>query len=288
MAENALDKLDLMTAELAFVKAKDYRGVLFVSKVQSIADKNMQKAEIASYFKRFDEAEQIYKDVDRKDLALELRMHTGDWNKVIQLIDQGAGDDALLKIAHNNLGDYWAERHRWKKAAHYYNLAQNNEALLEAYYREEDFTSLEKLIDVLPQNSPLLERIAQRFQSIGIAEGAVRALKKLGDLKRAVDVCVLLNYWDLAVELAESHNFVQIEGLLSKYADHLMQKNKQMEAIELYRKSNKNTEAAKLLAKIADDLNSRGVPPLLVKKIYVLAALEVDSYKQRVLDMEMN
>ena len=113
-------------------------------------------------------------------------------------------------------------------------------------------------------------------------------MKKLGDLKRAVDVCVLLNYWDLAVELAESHNFVQIEGLLSKYADHLMQKTKQMEAIELYRKSNKNTEAAKLLAKIADDLNKRGVPPLLVKKIYVLAALEVDSYKQRVLDMEMN
>ena len=33
MAENALDKLDLTTAELAFVKAKDYRGVLFVSKV---------------------------------------------------------------------------------------------------------------------------------------------------------------------------------------------------------------------------------------------------------------
>lgn len=222
MAENALDKLDLGTAELAFVKAKDYRGVLFVGRVSSIADKNMQKAEIASYFKRFDEAEQIYRDIDRKDLALELRMRTGDWNKVIQLIDQGAGDDALLKIAHNNLGDYWAERHRWKKAAHYYSLAQNNEALVEAYYREEDFVSLEKLIDVLPATSPLLERIANRFQSLGIAEGAVRALKKLGDLKRAVDVCVLLNYWDLAVELAENHNFVQIEGLLSRYADHLM------------------------------------------------------------------
>ena len=38
----------------------------------------------------------------------------------------------------------------------------------------------------------------------------MRALKKLGDVKRAVDVCVLLNYWDLAVELAENHNFVQI------------------------------------------------------------------------------
>ena len=52
-----------------------------------------------------------------------------------------------------------------------------------------------------------------------------------------------------------------------------MQQNKQMEAIELYRKANKNTDAAKLLSKIADDLNLKGVPPLLVKKIYVLAAL---------------
>ena len=39
------------------MKGKDYRGVLFVQKLQSIADKNKQKAEIAAYFKRFDEAE---------------------------------------------------------------------------------------------------------------------------------------------------------------------------------------------------------------------------------------
>ncbi len=32
-----------------------------------------QKAEVAAYFKRFDEAETIYREIDRKDLAIDLR-----------------------------------------------------------------------------------------------------------------------------------------------------------------------------------------------------------------------
>lgn len=37
-----------------------------------------------------------------------------------------------------------------------------------------------------------------------------------GDPKQAIDCCVLLNHWSKAVELAEQHNFPQIEGLLTK------------------------------------------------------------------------
>jgi WD repeat-containing protein 35 len=61
------------------------------------------------------------------------------------------------------------------------------------------------------------------------------------------------------VELAEQHNFLQIEGLLSRYATHLIDKNKRMEAIELYRKANKNTESAKLLSELADELKKQNV-----------------------------
>ncbi len=55
-----------------------------------------QKAEVAAYFKRFDEADAIYRDIDRKDLAIELKMRLGDWFKVWQLLQTGGGDDALL------------------------------------------------------------------------------------------------------------------------------------------------------------------------------------------------
>ena len=50
-----------------------------------------QLAEVAAYFKRFEEAEKIYIEMDRRDLAVELRTKLGDWFRVIQLLKQGGG-----------------------------------------------------------------------------------------------------------------------------------------------------------------------------------------------------
>lgn len=86
-------------------------------------EKVKQKAEVACYFKRYDEAEEIFKNINRKDLALDLRMRLGDWPRVVQLMEQGAGNDEMLKKAYKNLGDYSAERQKWAKAAKYFNLA---------------------------------------------------------------------------------------------------------------------------------------------------------------------
>lgn len=54
----------------------------------------------------------------------------------------------------------------------------------------------------------------------------------------------------------------------------MIEKNKKVEAIELYRKANKNTDAARLLAEIALEMREKNAPLLLIKKIYVLAALK--------------
>lgn len=56
-------------------------------------------------------------------MALDLRMRLGDWARVVQLMEQGAGNDQALKKAYKNLGDYTAERQRWTKATKYYSLA---------------------------------------------------------------------------------------------------------------------------------------------------------------------
>lgn len=47
-------------------------------------------------------------------------MRLGDWAKVLQLIEAGAGNDQMLKRVYKNLGDYSAERQKWAKAAKYY------------------------------------------------------------------------------------------------------------------------------------------------------------------------
>jgi WD repeat-containing protein 35 len=83
ITEASLDKLNYGVAERAFVKNEDYSGVQLIEKLNNLDEKVKQKAEIACFFKRYDEAEQIFKDIDRKDLALDLRMRLGDWAKVI-------------------------------------------------------------------------------------------------------------------------------------------------------------------------------------------------------------
>ena len=45
--------------------------------------------------------------------------------------------------------------------------------------------------------------------------------------------CVFVQ-WDLAVELAKRHNIKETNSLLAKYAAHLLNKEKVLNAIELY------------------------------------------------------
>ena len=191
--EAALDKLNFSLAERAMVKNEDYYGVQLVNNISRMEEKVKQKAEVACFFKKYDEAEQIFKDIERKDLALKLRMRLGDWAKVLQLIEQGAGNDQMLKRVYKNLGDYSAERQKWAKAAKYYKQAHDHECLAVAYYKMEDFTNLANVINSLPEQSPILEKLGEKFQSMGLCKEAVDAYTKFGDPKKAIDCCVLLN-----------------------------------------------------------------------------------------------
>ena len=119
------------------------------------------------------------------------------------MIEQGAGNDQMLKRVYKNLGDYSAERQKWAKAAKYYKLAHDHECLAVAYYKMEDFTNLANVINSLPEQSPILDKLGEKFQSMGLCKEAVDAYTKFGDPKKAIDCCVLLNQWNLAVELAE-------------------------------------------------------------------------------------
>jgi WD repeat-containing protein 35 len=292
LAEAALDQLDFSVAEKAFVRFEDYQGIQLVKRLRLLDDRIKQKAEVAAYFQRFDEAEGLYREIDRKDLAIDLRVRLGDWFRVIQLAHQGNED--LLTQAWSSIGDYYADRGKWSNAAQYYAKAQNNGALVDAYYFLEDYDALERLIGYLPEGSGLLMDIGNKFTSVGLCEQAVQAYLRHGNttvldgVKTAVDTCVLLNQWDLAVNLAQQQNFQQIEGLLAKYAQHLLDKNKKIDAVKLYKKANRHTEAAKLLSQMArESLGGAQKNPERIKKLYLLSALEVEKYKKKTLDVQM-
>jgi len=146
--------------------------------------------QIAAYFQRFDEAEEIYRDMDRNDLAIDLRKRLGDWFRVVQLVQSGAGDDELLQLAWNKIGQLYFSRQKYDKAMQYYQQAKNVEYLITCYFKLENYEALKELIKELPDGSKHLIRIGDLLQRVGLHRSAVEAFIKCEDIKAAVDCCV--------------------------------------------------------------------------------------------------
>ena len=190
LAEAALEQLNLVIADKGFVRCRDYQGIQFVKRLRKLDDKKKQKAEIAAYFQRFDEAEEIYRDMDRNDLAIDLRKRLGNWFRVVQLVQSGAGDDELLQLAWNKIGQLYFSRQKYDKAMQYYQQAKNVEYLITCYFKLENYDALRELIKELPEGSKHLIRIGDLLQRVGLHRSAVEAFIKCDDVKAAVDCCV--------------------------------------------------------------------------------------------------
>lgn len=283
LAEKALEQLELDVAETAMVQCKDYPGIQFVKRIRLLQNDTLRKAEIAAYLNNFDLADKLYFEMDRKDLAVELRQKLGDWVRVVQLLKAGSdgGDDTRLEYAYNAIGDYYADRQHWSKAVVYYNQGRNQEKLAECYYNLEDFEALTKMASYLSENHPLLPQIAEMFVSVGMSGEAVEAYKKCGRLSEAIDCCIMLNQWDAGIELAKQSNSRDIDNMLARYATQLIDKGRIVAAVELYKKAGHFIQAAKKLFEIGKEETSKKSNPLRIKKIYVLAGKLVEMQRER-------
>lgn len=47
---------------------KDYQGIKFVKRLGHLQSEAMKQAEVAAYFSRFEEAEKMYLDMDRRSV----------------------------------------------------------------------------------------------------------------------------------------------------------------------------------------------------------------------------
>ena len=69
-AKKALDDFDFISAEKAFLKMDNYKGLQFIKRLSLLDDKEKQKGEIQAFYKKYDEAEEVFKKAERKDLAI--------------------------------------------------------------------------------------------------------------------------------------------------------------------------------------------------------------------------
>ena len=285
LAHKSLEELELDMAERSFVRCQDYYGIQLVKQLKSMPDKMKARAEVAVFMGKYDEAESIYREIDRKDLAIQFRKRVGDHMRVVQLLQTGGGNDQLVREAWDRIGQYYTDRFKWKKALQYFQLSRNMEKIVECHYRLENFSELSKIRVDVADGTLLLNTLARQFEAVGMVDDAVDCYIRSGNPKSAVDCCVQLNQWDKAIELAEQHDYPQVEGLLTKYASGLVSQGSQLEAVELYRRANRPTEAALLIGEIADKAANDDVKPSLAKKLHVLAALEIERHRKKTMDI---
>ena len=288
LANYSLSNLDFPTAEKALIHMNDYMGLIFIKRLKTIDDDNLKRAEIAQFYEDYDLAEDIYSTNDRKDLAIAMRLKLGQWDRVILLMkNSGLIQEDNMKVAYSNYADQFMFQKDYEKAEEFYKKANNIQGMLNVWFITEEFDKAANYIEKLPEQNELLLEMGEKFETYGLCEEAVNCYLKYGDPKKAIDTCVLMNKWNLAVELAEKNNFFQIEGLVNKFSSILIEKNKKMDLVELYRKAHRHTDAAKILIKIAEDFKELNASPLTLKKIYVVAALEMESFKSRLIDAQI-
>ncbi|KAM7344254.1 intraflagellar transport protein Oseg4 [Cochliomyia hominivorax] len=279
LAEAALKKLDLNMAENAFVRCSNYQGIQLVKRLRNIPSEMLQKAEVAAFYGEYEEAEKLYIDGDRRDLAINLRITLCDWFRVVQLYRMGSGiSDQQMETAWRQIGHHFASLRSWESAKEYYDKSHDIEGLMESLYHLEQFEELEKCIDKLPEKSPLLSKIAEMLASVGMCSEAVNAYLKLGDPKSAVNTCVNLRQWGQAVELAQKFKMPQVSVLLSKHAAQLLKDGRLPEAIELQKKAGRYLDAARLMTKLAEREIEKRSSLLRIKKLYVLAGLLAEQH----------
>ncbi|XP_056645450.1 WD repeat-containing protein 35-like [Diorhabda sublineata] len=282
IAETALKQMNLIMAETCFAKAKNYSKVLFVKKLQDTHNYLIRRARIAAYFKNYDEAENIYVEADRSDLALKLRQTLGDWFRVIQILKSGVtASDTVLQTAYNAIADYFVQLNNWTSAIKYYELGKNTGKLVEGYYHLEDWKNLDAMIDCLPEGDPLLERIGDMFAANAVHNEAVKAYVKVGKVISAINLCVMYNRWDVASDLAKTYNISKVSELVTKYTTDLVEQGEIINAIRINAEAKYYLLAAEQVFKLATKESQMYDKNLLrIKKYYVYAARLVELYEK--------
>lgn len=116
-----------------------------------------------------------------------------------------------------------------------------------------------RLAKELPEKTAMLFEIGDRLERLGACDAAVFAFQKGGDLKRAIDCCVRLNEWQLAVDLSAQGDYPQMDVLLQRHVNSLLKADRRLDAVDLYSKAGRHLESSKLLIAIAKELDHRKV-----------------------------
>ncbi|ORZ37391.1 hypothetical protein BCR44DRAFT_1498264 [Catenaria anguillulae PL171] len=293
VSDAALELGEWQVAQVCLARLMDYAGLQWLKQIMSWGGSTpdaaaKQRAAVAAYLGNVSAAEQIYLEMDRHDLAVDLRMSVGDATRVVQLGGKGPGagvDDAKMEQCWSMLGRECLAQRKYRQAATYLAQARDFEALAECHFLAEDVNALDALARALPVTATAtLDKVGEYLARLGMAKEATYALTKRGAHVKAMAVCLALNQWNLAVELAGSMPAgstpgVSVDASFARIESQLLSLGDGTQLVALYRSANQSLKAANVLLEAAKSASKAGkVDPVRLKKMFVLGALEVERY----------
>ena len=288
ITKKALEKLDFDTAQTAMLQTGDFEGLQFLKKLKNVEDDELKKAEILEFNNNYDEASNKYNKMGRSDLNLAMNIKLGKWDKVTDMMSKNDDKDENLKIAYNNYADELYEKKDYDKAEEYYKKSGNIHGLINTYFAKEDYNKAAEMIEVVPKEDEFLDTMGDKFRQLGMCQEAVLCYTKKGNIKKAMETYIENNKWGEAVELSRENDFYNMEQLTNKFGSEFIKNGRKLDLVELYSKANMKLLVNKYWIEIACDMRRLRASPLIIKKIYVLAALELENYKSRISDSQVN
>ena len=292
LSQKAMENLDFDTARKSMLQMNDFNGLEFLDQIKTVKDPELQKAEIAQYNSNYEEASKMFEKNNRSDLNLAMLMKLGKWEKVSDLMnkdkEKNQNDknketkEQQIKMAYNNYADELFDKKEFDKAEENYNKSGNVKGLTNCYFAKEEYDKAAKMLEIIPEEDEFLEEMGEKFLGLGMCHEAAVAFTKHGNIKRGIESYITCNKWEEAIDLSAKNDFLYMEQLVNKFSDQFRLSGKKLDLINLYKKANMSVEVHKYLCEIAQDMRRANVPPLIIKKIYVLAALELERYKNEI------
>lgn len=293
LAQILLTESNLSMAEKCYLENQNYQGLQFIKRVRAVRDPKLQRAQILSYYGRFDDAQNIYESIDRTDLSVEMRSLIGDYQMIINILGSSSSDDAVAK-AYQNLGEMHIENHDWKSAVKAFQKSKDKAKLALSLFITDDFDGLNKLFKKQSSRSQILPLLGSLFLALGASDESVEAFEKGGDIQSAIGACMRLNNWKRAIDIVTNYNEttkdgssnlksqrrafqIEIRAKMMNYTNQLIQNGQISTAIDFYSQAGLELEAAKLLVREGDKIREKSFSTKLIsaKKFYIFAGLKL-------------
>ncbi|KAI5530529.1 cellular response to paclitaxel, partial [Trichomonas vaginalis G3] len=206
----------------------------------------------------------------------------GHQKEALELISQNNRDDLKQKVLNleselSNPSIDYSERYRyingkWKDALKYYQKNDNKSMIVQCLANSDDVVGLQDLMEKSEKNSEILKEIGEKFVCLGSAQQAANAFMKYGSPQMAANAYAHFNMWKEALKIANNYKEVERKLIVSRFAAHLADANKNCRAARTLIHCKIYHEAAALLEREGDLRMRRGIEYLMAKKLFVFSA----------------